>query len=170
MDLNAPSDIDKDKKDDKREETDKDEAEIPSIIGVIASDSESNCDSDNDSEDEDERGKDVDQTPTEPINMNRDFFSGLNGIFTKSNEDDDYTGEENDNTPTNSNSNQTIQNKKGKKHVRVSKKKNKLPHTTNPAIKYKNNKKKKRKKVKPRTSKPKKVQATKIVLIIRART
>ena len=105
----------------------------------------------------------VDPMEEEPM-MYHGFLTRLNGIFTESKEDDDYTGEENDNKPTTSNSNPTSRQTKGKKHVRVSKKKNKSPQLTNPAIKYQNNKKKRRKEVKPTTSIPKTIQGKKIVL------
>ena len=118
MDLNAPSNNDKDTKDDKREEKDKDKTEIPPLIGLIAPDNESNSDNDNNSEDE--REEDVDQTLTKPMTMNHGFFSGWNSIFTESNEEDDYTTEEDDNKLTNSNSNPTSQLTKETKYKRVS--------------------------------------------------
>ena len=68
--------------------------------------------------------------------MYRGFFTRLNGISTESKEDNDYADEESDNKPTNSNSNPASQKTKGKKHVRVSKKKSISPQITNPAVKY----------------------------------
>ena len=85
MNPNAPSDDNKDKKDDKREETDKNKVEIPSLIWRIVPDNKSDIDSE--SESKEERENNV-QTLTETMKMISSFLSGQNGIFIDNNETD----------------------------------------------------------------------------------
>ena len=154
-DINVASDDDEDREEKEEEEEGKEEKrkeeatdkDIPRLINRINHGSDINSDS--------EEKATNNQTSKAPMTITSGFLSGWNGIFTDSNEGDDYVDEEDDNTLMNYNRNPTIQLTKGKKHKRDSKKKNKPPHIINPAIKYQNNNNNKRKKVKPTTTKPK---------------
>ena len=77
------------------------------------------------------------------------FLSGHKyGIFIDSTDEDDYADDEDDSNPTNSSINPIRRQTKSKKNKKYSREKSKHPSTTNSAIKYQNNKKKKRKNVK----------------------
>ena len=81
-------------------------------------------DSDSDSDNEEERKEDdVDQTPTESMNLTRGFSFGQNGIFINSNEKDDYADDENNSNPTNFNISPTSRQTKLNKHQQHNRKK-----------------------------------------------
>ena len=134
---NAASDDDQGNDNDDKKEEEVDDKECPSLTKRIeryrvGGDNCSNSDSDS----KDERNDEFNQIQPEPM-MASGFLTGQkHGIFTDSNEEDNYASEEDDNTLINSNRNSTIWLTKGKKHKINSKKKSRPPHTINPAIKY----------------------------------